>query len=129
MTRAYTVREEKRDGTSELQELAKEQVAFHTRPSPQAEWHAPHPFPSRLIRGLWFGVLVGGILGAIFGILLVQNLLFISGWEMLYSMGPFTFVAFWTLMGIAIGLALIGVAVIVLTSTEIEEIDREEYHG
>lgn len=69
----------------------------YTAPLPEAAPPPFHPFPARVMAGLGIGALIGGLLGLVFGLLLQQNTLVIPNWEGLYSMGPFTFVIFWSL--------------------------------
>lgn len=109
--------QEQMDHKDGMRELAKREEDFHTRPFPEAEAPPIDPFSPAVMRGLWLGALIGGIVGAIFGYLLQQNLLVVPGWEMLYSMGPFTFVVFWVFMGIALGVMLIGVGYLLTAPT------------
>ena len=107
---------DQRDG---MQALAKEGVQFHTRSLPEAE--PSRAYPPVVMRGLYASIVVGALLGGLFGYLLQDNILAVSGWEALYSMGPFTFVAFWALIGIALGVLLGGIAAILFAPLPVGE--------
>ena len=107
------------DQQDSLQALAKEGIQFHTQSLPEAE--PTQAFPPVVLRGLFTSIVIGALLGGLFGYLLQNNFLVISGWEALCSMGPFTFVAFWALIGIAIGVLLGGVGAILLAPMPVEE--------
>ncbi len=115
-------REDRHDG---MRDLAHRLEAYHTAPYPDAVRLEVDPFPERVMNGLWIGILVGGVLGAIFGALLRNNTVAPRGWEGLYSMTPFTFVVFWTMVGVALGMLVIGVAFILATPPE-EHDDADE---
>ena len=122
MTEIYTQEKVKQDGRNEnngkqsMLKLAEREVRHHTTPSPDAQEPAIDPFPRPVNGGLWLSILISGLLGLGFGVLLQNNLLVIPGWEGLYSLAPFTFHACWTLMGVALGILIGGVATLVVTS-------------
>lgn len=114
------------DGSHGMVELAERDVQHHTTPFPEAYEPAVSPFPRPVIAGLWLSILIGGLLGLVFGALLQNNLLVIPGWEGMYSMSPFTFHAFWTFMGIALGILTGGVAsLLVAPAGEHQEEDQD----
>lgn len=92
-----------------MEVVAREMKDAHLRPMEGANAPRPDPFPSKLRRGLLLGVVLGAILGLIVGELLYGFAVVIPGWELLYSMGPFSFRVFWVLHGIAAGALLLGV--------------------
>lgn len=92
--------------------LAREVEQYHTTPFPRAHPLDVNPFPARVMSGLWLGLGVGAIIGLITGMLMRNNVISVPGWEGLYSMVPFTFNAFWTLAGAALGMLIAGVAFI-----------------
>ena len=119
-------RQKKRDKPEGMVDLAERIFRHHTTPFPEAYRPAVNPFPRLLSVGLWLSVLIGGLLGLGFGALLQNNRLVIPGWEGLYSMSPFTFHAFWTIMGIALGILVGGVAtLLILSPDELHEDDPE----
>lgn len=91
-----------------MQRAAREVEQFYRRRLPESEELDPAPFAAPIVRGLWIGMLAGALIGLLFGQLLLDRILVVPGWEGLYSMGPFTFGTFWTLMGLAAGLAIGG---------------------
>jgi hypothetical protein len=95
--------------------IAREVQRAHLSVAPGASEPRPEPFPTPVMRWLWGGILVGGLAGLVFGAALFQNTIAIPGWEALFSMGPFTFHAFWVLAGVALGIATLGVAGILMT--------------
>jgi len=56
-------------------------------------------------------------LGLLLQYLLRNGLLVISGTEGLYSMTPFTFAAFWVVVGAAFGLLVVGVGTLLVAGT------------
>ena len=113
------VSRDRHDQRGGMQSLAKEAVQFHARSLPEAE--PSQAFPPVLMRGLYASIIIGALLGGLFGYLLQSNILIIPGWEALYSMGPFTFIAFWALIGIALGVILGGVAGILFAPLSVKE--------
>ncbi|MCL4294626.1 MAG: hypothetical protein KJ077_02820 [Anaerolineae bacterium] len=89
--------------------LAQQLERHHVQPAPGTNPPLPQPFPALLWQGLGGGILIGALLGLLFGVALYQGMLIIPGWEGLFSLGPFTFHVFWTMMGVALGLLLGGV--------------------
>lgn len=87
----------------------------YLEPTPGARELRPDPFPARILWGLLAGVVLGGLVGWILGSLLQGLTLVVPGWELLYSMGPFTFRFFWTMMGVAAGILLVGVGTMLAT--------------
>lgn len=77
-----------------MQRVSQEEVAYHSRPAPEAQPSMIEPFPPGVRSGLWLGIGVRAFLGLLFGFLLFQGILLIPGSEMLFSMTPFTFYMF-----------------------------------
>ncbi len=101
------------------------QVQDHyTRTLPESRPLLPYPFAAPIVRWLWIGILVGGVVGFLLGLLMVNNRLIIPGTEGLYSMAPFTFVAFWVFAGSALGIATIGVAGLFSVDPEAVELEH-----
>ena len=93
-----------------------EQIERHyTSPSPAATIHTPAFFPASLDRGLLGGLLLGALLGVLFGWLVHSGSISPRGWEGLFSLGPFTFYAFWAFTGTALGLLIGGAISLLLT--------------
>lgn len=111
-------REGKKEGKSGMQALAEKEVYHHTQPLPEAEAPPVIPFPNAVVRGLWAGVITGGLVGWFFGYLLQNNLIVVEGWEGLYSMTPLTFIVFWIFMGVAAGILLGGITAILAADRE-----------
>lgn len=97
---------------AKMQHLAQKVEAHYTRPLPDAQPMPYQPFPRPVMLGLWAGLLIGALFGLLAGALLHNFVISISALDALYSMGPFTFYAFWTITGIAAGILFIGVAAI-----------------
>lgn len=106
---------ESRDG---MQGLSVREEQHYIAPLPESDLPPIQPFPARVMAGLGIGALLGSLLGAGFGLLLQRNILIIPGWEGLYSMGPFTFVFFWAVMGLALGVITIGIGVLLTAALE-----------
>ena len=104
--------ESREKGRSRMQRLAGQVEAHHLQPYPGARPPDVNPFPAGVMRGLWIGMLAGALAGLVLGLLLQRNIIAPRGWEGLYSMTPFTFVAFWVLLGLAVGMLIVGVGVI-----------------
>ncbi len=92
-----------------MQALSEKEELHYTAPLPEAVSPPIQPFPARILRGLAASALIGLLVGVVFGLLLQNNVLVIGGWEGLYSMTPFTFVFFWAIMGLALGVITIGI--------------------
>lgn len=112
------------DGISRMQQLAAELEAYHTKPAPEAHTLDVEPFPRAATQGIPIGLAVGAGLGLAFGLLQQAYMITVSGWEGLFSMTPFTFVSFWTLIGAALGLAVVGVGFL-LAAAPPEERDED----
>lgn len=93
-----------------MQALAEREYHHHRAPLPEAHKPPAPVFPRSIMVTLAAGILAGLIVGWLAGVLLLENILLVEGWEGLYSMSPFTFRAFWALMGAAAGIGLGGVA-------------------
>ncbi|HSO27291.1 MAG TPA: hypothetical protein VLS48_04425 [Anaerolineales bacterium] len=92
-----------------MQALAEREYHHHRTPLPEAHQPPAPVFPRPVMMALAVSILVGVVIGWIFGVLLLNNSIVIAGWEGLYSMSPFTFKAFWAFIGAALGIALGGV--------------------
>lgn len=87
-----------------------EQVTRHyDTPTPHSHWLSPDPFPPAVMRGLALGAALGAIVGALAGYLLANSILVVPGWELMYSGAPATIYTLWTLLGVALGVATVGV--------------------
>lgn len=105
------VRQDRTDGHEQGMVALAEKVEQHyTRPAPNAEHVEARLFPAPVMRRLAVGILAGALLGLLFGVLLFQSIVVVPGLEGLFSMGPFTFHVFWTLMGVSLGILLAGLA-------------------
>lgn len=122
--REMTVKEH-HNGYSKMQQLSAELEAYHTKPAPEAHYLDVDPFPRAATQGIPIGLAVGAGLGLAFGLLQQAYIITPRGWEGLFSMTPFTFVSFWTLIGAAFGLAVIGVGFL-LAAAPPEEHDEDE---
>ena len=98
-------------------EMARENERFHLAPAPGAAEPAPDPFPRPVFVGLWLGAIVGGLVGFAFARLLLDGVIAVPGWELLYSMAPPTFTTFWLGMGIAAGIVVGGVGTILFAKS------------
>lgn len=101
-----------------MKPLAAELIHAYQQPALGTAVAQPHYFPRRLWLGLWGGALAGAIIGLLFGRLLFAGTLAPRGWEAIFSLGPFTLHVFWTLLGVAAGLAIGGVLAIFLTDPD-----------
>lgn len=106
--------EQHEDGQSMMLALAAEVEEHYTRPSPLAEFR-PTIFPDRLGPGIFWGLFLGALLGILVAWLVHSGRLSPTGWEGLFSLVPFSFYAFWALVGAALGLAVGGVATLLAT--------------
>lgn len=102
------------DGQSRMLALAEQVEDHYTRPSPLAEFR-PTVFPDLLGHGIFWGLFLGALLGILLAWLAHNGRLTPSGWEGLFSLVPFSFYAFWSFMGAALGLAIGGVATLMAT--------------
>jgi hypothetical protein len=112
------VREKQRHDGHGMRPMAEESVQYHTRPAPGTAEPIPRPFPALLWYGIGGGLVIGAALGLLFGWLLFSGALAPRGWEGIFSLGPFTFHVFWTVMGAALGLLLGGVATLLVAEPE-----------
>jgi hypothetical protein len=97
-----------------MKEVAHEVVIHHLAPAPITDEVMPDFFPPLVMRGLGFGALIGGILGLIFGNLFMANTITVGGWDNMYSLAPAAFLTLWTMIGVAVGVVIIGIAAILL---------------
>lgn len=72
------------------------------------------------------GLLLGALVGLVFGALLFNGSLAPSGWERLFSLFPAPFHFMWTMFGAALGLMIGGVVAILLTNPERYKPDEVE---
>lgn len=115
-----------KDGHGNMLELAERIERHYTSPSPAATIHRPAFFPDSLDHGIFWGLFIGALLGILFSWLLRSGTVTPRGWEGLFSLGPFTFYAFWTFAGAALGLLVGGVISIMLTPAPILQEETEE---
>ncbi|MBZ0304722.1 MAG: hypothetical protein K8I82_01520 [Anaerolineae bacterium] len=106
--------EEKHKQHQGMQHMAAEVVEHYTEPSPMVT-EAPEFFPAAVMNGLTIGAAVGALLGFGLGYLLREFIIVVPGWEGLFSMETWTFLVFFTLIGSAIGLFVIGSATVLFT--------------
>lgn len=78
----------------------------------------PDPFPPSVVRGLWLGIAFGALAGLVIGSLLFEQVFTVPGWEGLFSMGPFTFLFFSTMIGAAAGILVGGIGAILVASPD-----------
>ena len=97
------------DKMSKMQQMAYQVEQHYLEPSPKAHPPAYDPFPEDVTQGTWVGLLGGALAGLVFGLLMLNGTIVIPNVDNLYSMTPFTFGAFWTLIGAAAGLAIGGI--------------------
>ncbi|MBK8905189.1 MAG: hypothetical protein IPM53_28665 [Anaerolineaceae bacterium] len=86
-----------------MKPTAEKVVRHHTHPAPETAVPYPPVFPRQLWLGLWGGMAIGAVVGLIFGWLLFTGILAPRGWEAIFSLGPFTFHFFWTMLGLLLG--------------------------
>lgn len=103
-------------GETVMMRTAEEVAAAHAGSAPSARPLEPGPFRAAVMRGLWLGVLLGAVAGAVWAWLLLSHTVVIGGWEQLYSVGEFTFYVLWVLIGAALGIATVGVAGLLLAT-------------
>lgn len=101
------------DKMSKMQQMAYKVEQHYLEPSPQAKPPAYDPFPEDVMQGTWVGILGGALVGLLVGLLLLRGWVTIPNIDGLFSMTPFAFGAFWTLLGAAVGLAVGGIAAMV----------------
>ena len=117
---------DQKDGQGNMLELAERVERHYTSPSPAATIHRPAFFPDSLDHGIFWGLFMGALLGILFSWLLRNGTITPRGWEGLFSLGPFTFYAYWTFAGAALGLLVGGVISIMLTPAPILQEETEE---
>lgn len=122
----YEREEHHEDGQSMMLELAEQVEDHYTRPSPAAEYR-PNFFPELLDHGIFWGLLLGAVLGILFGWLVHSGRVAPTGWEGLFSLVPFSFYAFWAFLGAALGLLVGGVAT--LLAAPAPELEAEKREG
>ncbi len=115
----------------DMRAMAGHVVEHRTKPYPQAEWPQFDPFPRPLLQGLAWGTLVGILLEVLWAALMNNGALVIPGWDGLFSMTPFTFYVFWSMVGAAFGIIVIGVAFILITPVprSSEELQEERINN
>lgn len=93
-----------------------EQVTRHyDTPAPHSKRPDLDLFPPGVLRGLALGVALGAVVGALAGYLLAQNILVVPGWELMYSGAPATIYTLWAFLGVALGVATVGVGALLGT--------------
>ena len=103
-----------RNDRQNMIEMAGEVEEHYTRPSPRATGDAPDYFPALLDHGIFWGLLLGALLGILLAWLVRSGRLTPTGWEGLFSLLPFTFYSFFALAGAAVGLAAGGLLTLLL---------------
>lgn len=93
--------------------MAKQSEAHHTAPMPGARHHY-EAFPRFVVRALWLSAAIGGLVGFVWGRVIQAHAFPIPGWEQLFSMEQLAFPTFWTIAGIALGVAIGGVGALLL---------------
>lgn len=106
------------NGHDGMKPVADRVQRHHTQPSPETAVSQPTLFPTRLWIGLWTGILIGAIVGLLFARLLFTGVITPRGWEAIFSLEPFTFHFFWTMLGLSLGLMLNGILAILATPKE-----------
>jgi hypothetical protein len=107
--KVYDREEPHENGHALMLELAEQVEDHYTRPSPLATFR-PDVFPKLLDHGIFWGLLLGALLGVLVAWLVHGGRVTPTGWEGLFSLVPFSFYAFFAFAGAALGLALGGVA-------------------
>lgn len=103
---------EERGQGQQMQGMAQmaEQVTRHyDTPAPHSHRPPHDPFPATVMHGLGLSAALGALAGALVGYLLANNFLVIPGWELMYSGAPTTIYTLWTFLGVALGVATVGV--------------------
>lgn len=98
-----------------MAEMAEQVTRHYDTPVPHSHWPSPDPFPPAVMRGLALGAVAGAIVGAVFGYLLANNILVVPGWELMYSGAPATLYTLWAFLGVALGIATVGVGALLGT--------------
>jgi len=74
----------------------------------------PRPFPAAVLWSLLAGVVLGGVVGLVFGWLLYRGSITVTGSEQLFSAGSFSFHTLWAACGIAAGIAAAALVIALL---------------
>lgn len=126
MVEAYEREEQHEDGQSMMLELAEQVEDHYTRPSPAAEYR-PNFFPELLDHGIFWGILLGAVVGILFAWLVHTGRVTPTGWEGLFSLVPFSFYSFFAFVGGALGLLVGGV--ITLLAAPAPDVKREQHEA
>lgn len=93
-----------------MDQMAEQVTRHYDTPAPHSHWPDREPFPPGVMRGLALGATLGAALGMAAGYLLANNILVVPGWELMYSGAPATIITLWAFLGVALGVATVGVA-------------------
>lgn len=116
-----------RDGQpdSMMLEVAEQVEEHYTRPSPASSgW--PNLFPDLLDHGIFWGLFLGALAGILLAWLVHTGRVMPTGWEGLFSLVPFSFYSFFAFLGAALGLAVGGVATLLLAPLPDQEAPEQE---
>jgi hypothetical protein len=121
--KVYERKEQPEDGHRMMLELAEQIEDHYTQPSPAAQYR-PNFFPDLLDHGIFWGLLLGALLGVALAWLVQNGRVTPTGWEGLFSLVPFSFYAFFAFAGAASGLLLGGM--ITLLAAPVPDMDAAD---
>jgi len=78
----------------------------------ESEQERMQAFVARVMRTLWVGLLIGVCAGFVWGALLLNKVVVVTGWETLYQMEAGAFMVYWIFVGGVLGIVVPGIIAI-----------------